>query len=117
MQNCDQRPLQAAFLIPPVLPVVLISSELHGLYSRARDAGLRVWYAPEDMKRGRKILDQLEVAIHLQDKLLLVLSEASMQSGWVETELRTALGREQTEKRQIVFPIRITIDHRIINQA
>lgn len=78
------------------------------LYSRARDEGLRVWYAPEHMKGGRKILDQLQGAIQVQDKLLLVLSEASMHSRWVETELRTALRREQRDGRQILFPIRIS---------
>jgi hypothetical protein len=78
------------------------------LHSRMVQEKLRVWYAPEDMKGGRKILDQLEGAIHVQDKLLLVLSETSMQSGWVETELRTALRRERREGRQILFPIRIT---------
>ena len=77
------------------------------LHSRMRDAKLSVWYAPEDMKGGRKVIDQLEAAIRVEDKMLLVLSEASMQSGWVETELRTALQRERKEKRQIVFPIRI----------
>jgi hypothetical protein len=30
-----------------------------------------------------------------------------MQSGWVETELRAALRREQRGKRQFLFPIRI----------
>ena len=39
---------------------------------------------------------------------MLVLSEDSMQSNWVETELRTALAREQRENRQILFPIRIS---------
>ena len=31
-----------------------------------------------------------------------------MQSNWVRTELRAALARQQREKRQILFPIRIT---------
>ncbi len=78
------------------------------LHSKMRDKGLRVWFAPEKMKGGRKVKDQIEQAIHVQDRLLLVLSDASMQSNWVETELRTALAREQKEKRQILFPIRIT---------
>ena len=78
------------------------------LHSRMVQEKLRVWFAPEDMKGGRKVLDQIEGAIHVQDKLLLVLSEASMQSGWVEMELRTALQRGKREKRQILFPIRIT---------
>jgi hypothetical protein len=78
------------------------------LHSRMVQEKLRVWYAPENMRGGRRILDQIEGAIRDQDKLLLVLSESSMQSGWVEMELRKALRREQAEKRQVLFPIRIT---------
>jgi uncharacterized protein YjbI with pentapeptide repeats len=77
------------------------------LHGRMVEEKLRVWFAPEDIKGGRKILDQLERAIQLEDKLLLVLSQASMQSAWVETELRAAMAREQRENRQILFPIRI----------
>jgi uncharacterized protein YjbI with pentapeptide repeats len=78
------------------------------LHSRMLQEKLRVWYAPEDIKGGQRIFDQVDRAIHVQDKLLLVLSDASMRSAWVETELRSALGREQKESRQILFPIRIT---------
>lgn len=36
-----------------------------------------VWYAPEEMKGGRKLHDQIDDALRVHDKLLLVLSEAS----------------------------------------
>jgi hypothetical protein len=78
------------------------------LYSRMVDGKLSVWYAPEHMEGGRKIIDQLNAAIQAHDKLLLILSEASMCSDWGETELRTALRREKTENRHLLFPIRIT---------
>jgi hypothetical protein len=77
------------------------------LYSRMRDEHLRVWYAPEDMKSGRKIHEQVEHAICVHDKLLLVLSETSMQSEWVATEIYHARQREVKEKRQVLFPIRL----------
>jgi TIR domain/Pentapeptide repeats (8 copies) len=77
------------------------------LHARMVQEKLRVWYAPEKMKGGRKVFDQVVGAIQVQDKLMLVLSEHSMQSGWVETELRAALEREQREARQVLFPIRI----------
>ena len=75
------------------------------LHARMRAANLRVWYAPEDMQGGRKLNEQIETAIHLQDKLLLVLSEASMGSEWVAHEIYTARQREKRENRQILFPI------------
>ena len=78
------------------------------LYSRMRDAHLRVWFAPEEMKGGRKLHEQIFSAIQLHDKLLLVLSEHSLQSEWVTTELRRARKVEREETRRKLFPIRLT---------
>jgi hypothetical protein len=77
------------------------------LYSRMRDEHLRVWYAPEEMKGGKKLQEQIEQAIQVHDKLLLVLSEASMNSEWVATEIYHARQREVKEKRRVLFPIRL----------
>jgi uncharacterized protein YjbI with pentapeptide repeats len=46
------------------------------LYGRMRDAHLRVWYAPEDAESGKKLHEQIDIAIQTFDKLLIVLSEA-----------------------------------------
>jgi uncharacterized protein YjbI with pentapeptide repeats len=77
------------------------------LYSRMRDEHLRVWFAPEDMKGGRKLFEQIERAIQVHDRLLLVLSENSMQSEWVLTEIRNARRTEVKEGRRKLFPIRL----------
>lgn len=74
-------------------------------HSRMRDAGLRVWFAPEDMKGGRYSDEQIGSAIQLYDRLLLVLSEESIQSKWVEREIKKARKIERTEKRKKLFPI------------
>ena len=78
------------------------------LHSRLRDAKARVWFSPEDVKGGEKLYDQLERAIQLHDRLLLILSEESLKSGWVETEIRKAIETEKREGRRKLFPIRIT---------
>ncbi|MFN0111695.1 MAG: toll/interleukin-1 receptor domain-containing protein [Blastocatellia bacterium] len=78
------------------------------LHSRLRDAKARVWFSPEDVKGGEKLFDQIERAIQLHDRLLLVLSEESLKSGWVETEIRKAIETEKREGRRKLFPIRIT---------
>ena len=75
------------------------------LHSRMVQEKLRVWYAPEDMRGGRKSIDQIDQAIRVHDKLLLVLSKASMASDWVKHEVIKAVEREKTEKRQVLFPI------------
>jgi uncharacterized protein YjbI with pentapeptide repeats len=41
------------------------------LHSRLRDANVRVWFAPEDIKGGVKLYDQIERAIQLHDRLLI----------------------------------------------
>jgi uncharacterized protein YjbI with pentapeptide repeats len=83
------------------------------LYSRMRDDHLRVWYAPEDMKSGIEMHEQIDRAIRVHDKLLLVLSETSMQSSWVRTEIHKARAREQREGKRVLFPIRLLPFERI----
>jgi uncharacterized protein YjbI with pentapeptide repeats len=77
------------------------------LYSRMRDENLRVWFAPEDIKGGQKLHEQIERAIQFHDRLLLILSERSMQSEWVTTEIQKARETEIKEKRRKLFPITI----------
>jgi uncharacterized protein YjbI with pentapeptide repeats len=77
------------------------------LYFRMRDANLSVWYAPEEIKGGQKIHEQVFGAIRSYDKLLLVLSEESLQSEWVTTEIRRARRVEREENRRKLFPIRL----------
>jgi hypothetical protein len=47
------------------------------------------------------------MAIRLHDKLLLILSEASMQAPGSSMELRRARRREVRESRRVLFPIRL----------
>lgn len=70
--------------------------------------GVRCWFAPEDLKIGDRHRDAIDEAIHVQDRLLVVLSEASIASSWVEAEVETALDREHRQGRSaVLFPIRI----------
>ena len=77
------------------------------LYQHIRAANLQVWYAPEDIKGGRYLEDQIDRALQIHDRLLLVLSPDSMQSDWVRREVRKGLQREQAENRRVLFPIRL----------
>src|SRR5262249_44124466 len=74
--------------------------------------GVRCWFAPHDISGGKKLHEQIDEAIRLYDKLLLILSEASMASEWVKTEIANARKRELAEKRQMLFPISVvSFDH------
>jgi TIR domain/Pentapeptide repeats (8 copies) len=77
------------------------------LHGKMRDAHLRVWFAPEEMKGGNLLIEQIETAIRVYDKLLIVLSEASLKSDWVMTELRKARQAEQQSGKRKLFPVRL----------
>ena len=78
------------------------------LYKRMQRARLRVWNDVYEMQGGKEIVTQLTRAIHRHDRLLLVLSPASMRSRWVKKELKAAI-----ENGQTLFPIRLTTMERI----
>ena len=85
------------------------------LHARMRQEELRVWFAPEDMKGGKKLYEQIDRAIQVHDRLLLVLSEDSMKSEWVMTEIRRARKTELKEGRRKLFPIRL-VDYEAIRE-
>ncbi len=77
------------------------------IYADLQSNGIRCWFAPEDMKIGDKIRSRIDEMIHVHQKLLLILSEASINSDWVEKEVETAFENERNDKQVMLFPIRI----------
>jgi hypothetical protein len=59
------------------------------------------------MKIGNKIRDCIDQAIQMQDRSLLLLSEYSIASTWAENEVEAVLEKEDRQKREILFPIRV----------
>ena len=77
------------------------------LYADLQSKSVRTWFAPEDMKIGEDIWDTIDEAIRLRDKLLLILSENSIESTWVEDEVKKAFAEERDQKKKILFPVRL----------
>jgi hypothetical protein len=77
------------------------------LYTDLQNKGVRCWFAPHDMQSGKRIHEQIDEAIRRYDRLLLILSDASMSSQWVQTEIAKAREREVRERRRMLFPIRL----------
>jgi hypothetical protein len=77
------------------------------LYADLQNKGVRCWFAPQDIRGGRKVHEQIDTAIQMHDRLLLILSPASMNSEWVKTEIAKARKREVQEKRRMLFPVRL----------
>ena len=77
------------------------------LHADLQDAGVRCWFAPEDLKTGDKYDEVFDRAIDVHDRTLLILSGHSVESDWVAKEVRRALEKERLQKRTVLFPIRI----------
>jgi hypothetical protein len=59
------------------------------------------------MKIGDKIRLRIDESIRIYDKLLLVLSQHSVASPWVEHEVEHALDLENERETPVLFPIRL----------
>jgi len=69
--------------------------------------GVRCWTAAGDMKIGDKTWDSIYHFIRMRDKFVLILSENSTASDWIEDEVNAALEEENKHQIPILFPIRI----------
>jgi hypothetical protein len=85
------------------------------LHSDLESKGVRCWFAPHDLSIGAKTWDAIDEAIQFRDKLLIILSEASITSDWVEDEVNKAYAEERERKAIVLFPIRI--DDAVITTA
>jgi uncharacterized protein YjbI with pentapeptide repeats len=77
------------------------------LHADLQNRGVRCWFAPQSAEGGKKLYEQIDKAIRLYDKLLLILSPHSMRSEWVSTEIAKARQREVQQGRQMLFPVRL----------
>lgn len=77
------------------------------LYVDLQNRGVRCWFASEDMKIGDRIRNRIDDSILLHDKLLVIPSEASVTSQWIEQEVETALEKEREQRCDVLFPVRL----------
>jgi hypothetical protein len=85
------------------------------LYADLQNKGVRCWFAPPDLLAGAKIWDAIDEAIRLSDKVLLILSKASIASEWVEDEVTKAYAEERRRHKNVIIPIRI--DNTVMSTA
>jgi predicted ABC-type transport system involved in lysophospholipase L1 biosynthesis ATPase subunit len=74
---------------------------------------VRCWFAPHDLRIGDKILDAIDAAIRLREKVVLILSEHSIKSGWVEDEVTAGFEEERKRGQIVLFPVRL--DEAVMN--
>jgi hypothetical protein len=81
------------------------------IHSDLQDNGVRCWFAPHDVQAGKKLHEQIDSAIRLHERLLLLLSHNSIHSEWVKTEISKARKREVKEGKRVLFPIGLNISY------
>ena len=78
---------------------------LHDLLARA--AGLPIWYDSTSLQASKAIASELPDCIRQCQAIMLVLSQASVNSGWVKEEYNYAVGQRTRHPRFQIIPIRI----------
>lgn len=70
--------------------------------------GFETWLASSKLRGGRHVIDEISHAINESVNFFLILSDASLQSGWVRTEIRKLFQLERSTRPIRLFPITIT---------
>lgn len=79
------------------------------LYNDLQARGVRCWRWREDAKWGRKLMGDVDAAVQLYDKLVLICSKSSLHAPAVLREIERALQKEDARKSEddVLFPIRV----------
>ena len=75
------------------------------LYDHLQDRGIRCWLDDKDIRVGDPILDAVNEAIRVHDKVLLCCSKASLTSTWVEDEIAMTFEKERKYKSLVLIPL------------
>lgn len=75
------------------------------LHSDLQSRGVRCWFAGKDIRAGQSIVSQIDRAISVHDRLIVVLSRHSIESSWVRFEILRARSLEGGGSPPIVFPV------------
>ena len=67
------------------------------LYDKLQGSSVRCWYFPESARTGEKLWDEINKAIRLHDKLVIICTSNSLNSEAVIKEIKEGLRREQEE--------------------
>lgn len=77
------------------------------LHADLQQSNVRCWFAPEDLKIGDKFRKRTDESIRIYDKLMVILSQNSIESAWVEEEVEAALKKERAQNDLVLFPVRL----------
>lgn len=77
------------------------------LHADLQSRGVRCWLVPRDIERGTVISASNDEVLRFYDKFVLVLSEHTVASHWVQHEVEVALSKELNGKQRFLYPLRL----------
>ena len=77
------------------------------LYNDLQANGVRCWYFPRDARGGRGLEDEIDQAIRIYDKVMVVCSAHSLASEPVQKEIRKGWDKERQTGKKVLFPLAI----------
>jgi hypothetical protein len=69
--------------------------------------GIRCWLFAEDATWGERVWSEIDKSIRVHDKVVVICSKNSLRSEPVLREIERALQREDQERRNVLYPVRI----------
>jgi hypothetical protein len=75
------------------------------LFEDLEAVGVSCWLDVRDLVTGEPLAEQIDRAIQIHEKVLLLLSKSTLQSRWVELEVQHSIDRERELRKTILFPL------------
>ena len=77
----------------------------HKLYEDLQTHGVRCWLSTEKLKRRDRNRTVIGSAVDLHDKLVMILSEGSIEGNWAENEYNHSIDKEVRSGKTVLVPI------------
>lgn len=77
------------------------------LYKDLTEIGVPCWLDSMEMRIGDDLNSSINRSLQEQDRMILILSQHSIASKWINKELSVSLELERLRRKTILFPIRI----------
>ena len=78
---------------------------VHKLSENLLEQGVRCWLISERVRKKERYYPLIDAALNLHDKELLIMSENSLESDWLEDEIYAAFEKEEQTGEMILLPI------------
>ncbi len=80
------------------------------LHKDLQNEGVRCWLTPDNKKTGDRVKDLINEVNTAEDKLLVILSNNSIDNKWIITEVEDVLAEKRQRKQFILMPLKINED-------